>query len=191
MFLLKIKCSEVKVPHFPLKEQKVELKQTCSLCLLRIWRRRVCFVAALMLVIEITPVLWASSCWSRCGETWPEHHVWASFRFLKSSTDLSDYWRNVFVIMDFRGSQRSEVNEDLITSRIGFAAARTSASWNQTENIKVNPGSANNSLESVQMHARSSRKYQTHKRHWGGAQIEPVVMMDGSSCSYSRGSFRN
>lgn len=57
MFLLKIKCSEVKVPHFPLKEQKVELKQTCSLHLLRIWRRRVCFVAALMLVIEITPVL--------------------------------------------------------------------------------------------------------------------------------------
>lgn len=135
MFLLKIKCSEVKVPHFPLKEQKVELKQTCSLRLLQICR--VCFVAALMLVIEITPVLWASSCWSRCRETWPEHHVWASFRFLKSSTDLSDYWKNVFVIMDFRGSQRSEVNEDLITSRIGFAAARTSASWNQTENIKV------------------------------------------------------
>lgn len=107
MFLLKIKCSEVKVPHFPLKEQKVELKQTCSLRLLRICR--VCFVAALMLVIEITPVLWASSCWSRCRETWPEHHVWASFRFLKSSTDLSDYWKNVFVIMDFRGSQRSEV----------------------------------------------------------------------------------
>lgn len=40
MFLLKIKCSEVKVAHFPLKEQKVELKQTCSLRLLRIWRRR-------------------------------------------------------------------------------------------------------------------------------------------------------
>lgn len=57
MFLLKIKCSEVKVPHFPLKEQKVELKQTCSLRLLRIWRRCVCFVAALMLVIKITPVL--------------------------------------------------------------------------------------------------------------------------------------
>lgn len=55
MFLLKIKCSEVKVPHFPLKEQKVELKQTCSLRLLRICR--VCFVTALMLVIEITPVL--------------------------------------------------------------------------------------------------------------------------------------
>lgn len=42
-------------------------------------------------------------------------------------------------------------------SRIGFAAAQTSASWNQTENIKVSPGSADNSLESVQMHAPSSR----------------------------------
>lgn len=58
-------------------------------------------------------------------------------------------------------------------SRIGFAAAQTSASWNQTENIKVSPGSADNSLESVQMHLDHPgvpRKHQTHKRHCGGSR---------------------